>query len=57
MIRKKEDKIIAVRADDPECRHYNDLEELPPHRLAEIHRFFKDYENEEMPKRKKMNFA
>ncbi|KAL8140677.1 hypothetical protein V2J09_006698 [Rumex salicifolius] len=33
---EKDDKIIAVCADDPEYRHYNDIKELPPHRLAEI---------------------
>jgi inorganic pyrophosphatase len=40
---EKDDKIIAVCADDPEYRHYKDIGELPPHRLAEIHRFFEDY--------------
>jgi len=39
---EKDDKIIAVCADDPEYRHYNDIKELPPHRLAEIRRFFED---------------
>ena len=39
---EKDDKIIAVCADDPEYRHYNDINELPPHRLAEIRRFFED---------------
>ncbi|TKY45781.1 Soluble inorganic pyrophosphatase 4 [Spatholobus suberectus] len=38
----KDDKIIAVCADGPEDRHYNDMKELPPHRLAEIRRFFED---------------
>ncbi|KAJ1387253.1 Inorganic pyrophosphatase, partial [Sesbania bispinosa] len=28
---EKDDKIIAVCADDPEYRHYNDIKELPPH--------------------------
>jgi len=37
-----DDKIIAVCADDPEYRHYNDIKELSPHRLAEIKRFFED---------------
>lgn len=37
-----DDKIIAVCADDPEFRHYTDIKELPPHRLAEIRRFFED---------------
>nr|XP_027072656.1 soluble inorganic pyrophosphatase 4 isoform X1 [Coffea arabica]XP_027072657.1 soluble inorganic pyrophosphatase 4 isoform X1 [Coffea arabica] len=44
---EKDDKIIAVCADDPEYRHYNDINELPPHRLAEIRRFFEDYKKNE----------
>ncbi|KAF3440781.1 hypothetical protein FNV43_RR19067 [Rhamnella rubrinervis] len=40
---EKDDKIIAVCADDPEFRHYTDIKDLPPHRLAEIRRFFEDY--------------
>lgn len=39
---EKDDKIIAVCADDPEYRHYNDIKDLPPHRLQEIRRFFED---------------
>lgn len=39
---EKDDKIIAVCADDPEYRHYSDIKDLPPHRLAEIRRFFED---------------
>lgn len=39
---EKDDKIIAVCADDPEYRHYQDIKDLPPHRLAEIRRFFED---------------
>lgn len=39
---EKDDKIIAVCADDPEYKHYTDIKELPPHRLAEIRRFFED---------------
>ncbi|XP_025806216.1 soluble inorganic pyrophosphatase 4 isoform X2 [Panicum hallii] len=42
-----DDKIIAVCADDPEYKHYNDIKELPPHRLAEIRRFFEDYKKNE----------
>lgn len=38
-----DDKIIAVHADDPEFSHINSLEELPPHRMKEIQRFFEDY--------------
>ncbi|KAL2902083.1 Soluble inorganic pyrophosphatase [Bienertia sinuspersici] len=44
---EKDDKIIAVCADDPEFRHYKELKELPPHRLAEIRRFFEDYKKNE----------
>jgi inorganic pyrophosphatase len=39
---EKDDKIIAVCADDPEFRHYKDISDLPPHRLQEIRRFFED---------------
>lgn len=39
---EKDDKIIAVCADDPEYKHYTDIKELPPHRLSEIRRFFED---------------
>jgi inorganic pyrophosphatase len=38
-----DDKIIAVHRDDPEFSHYNSIEELPPHRMKEIKRFFEDY--------------
>ncbi|KAL8152647.1 hypothetical protein V2J09_010407 [Rumex salicifolius] len=44
---EKDDKIIAVCADDPEYRHYNDIKDLPPHRLAEIRRFFEEYKKNE----------
>nr|CAB3465115.1 unnamed protein product [Digitaria exilis] len=44
---EKDDKIIAVCADDPEYRHYNDISELSPHRLQEIRRFFEDYKKNE----------
>jgi len=40
---EKDDKIIAVHANDPEYAHYNAIEELPPHRMKEIRRFFEDY--------------
>lgn len=39
---EKDDKIIAVCADDPEFRDHKDIKDLPPHRLAEIRRFFED---------------
>ena len=44
---EQDDKIIAVHADDPEYRGFNDISELPPHRLAEIRRFFEDYKKNE----------
>ncbi|XP_047338068.1 soluble inorganic pyrophosphatase 1-like [Impatiens glandulifera] len=44
---EKDDKIIAVCADDPEYRHYTDISQLAPHRLAEIRRFFEDYKKNE----------
>ncbi|KAK4787358.1 hypothetical protein SAY86_011191 [Trapa natans] len=44
---EKDDKIIAVCADDPEYKHYTDIKELPPHRLLEIRRFFEDYKKNE----------
>ncbi|KAL3146888.1 inorganic pyrophosphatase [Trebouxia sp. C0009 RCD-2024] len=44
---EQDDKIIAVHADDPEFRDYNDINELPKHRLAEIKRFFEDYKKNE----------
>jgi inorganic pyrophosphatase len=38
-----DDKIIAVHLDDPEYAHYRDVDQLPPHRLRELERFFVDY--------------
>jgi inorganic pyrophosphatase len=38
-----DDKIIAVHADDPEYSFYNSIQELPPHRMMEVRRFFEDY--------------
>lgn len=38
-----DDKIIAVHEHDPEYNHYTEIDELPPHRLAEVRRFFEDY--------------
>ena len=39
----QDDKIIAVHVDDPEYEHYQDVAELPPHRMRELERFFLDY--------------
>lgn len=38
-----DDKVIAVHANDPEYAHYNTIQELPPHRMIEVRRFFEDY--------------
>jgi inorganic pyrophosphatase len=39
----QDDKLIAVHIDDPEYLGYADIQELPPHRLRELQRFFLDY--------------
>lgn len=36
-------KVIAVHVNDPEYNSYQDVHQLPPHRLAVIKRFFQDY--------------
>ncbi len=38
-----DDKIIAVHVDDAEFAHYQSVEELAPHRLKQVKRFFEDY--------------
>ncbi|MCZ8133913.1 MAG: inorganic diphosphatase [Algoriphagus sp.] len=46
-----DDKIIAVAAGDQSVNYINDIEELPPHLMKEVHRFFEDYkklENKEV---------
>ncbi|MCQ2914200.1 MAG: inorganic diphosphatase [Alphaproteobacteria bacterium] len=45
-----DDKIIAVHADDPEYAHYSSIDELPPHRMIEVQRFFEDYKKLENKK-------
>jgi len=41
--RGEDDKIIAVHLDDPQYTHLHDLDDLPPHLLDEVKRFFLDY--------------
>ncbi|HEY9715768.1 MAG TPA: inorganic diphosphatase, partial [Chroococcales cyanobacterium] len=38
-----DDKIIAVHYDDQEFAHYDHIDQLPPHRLKQVQRFFEDY--------------
>jgi inorganic pyrophosphatase len=38
-----DDKILAVSVRDPAVSDYTSHQELPPHRLREIQRFFLDY--------------
>lgn len=40
---KADDKIIAVHVNDPDYAGYSTLDELAPHRMEEIQRFFEDY--------------
>jgi inorganic pyrophosphatase len=40
---ESDDKLIAVHADDPEYNHYENIADLPPHRMSEVKRFFEDY--------------
>ncbi len=40
---QEDDKIIAIHVDDPEYLHYHDIDELPPHCLRMLKRFFEDY--------------
>lgn len=40
---EEDDKVIAVCADDPAYKHYDDISELPPHRWKEIRSFFLTY--------------
>ena len=40
---EQDDKIIAVAKNDMSVNYIDDLNELPPHAMTEIVRFFKDY--------------
>ena len=40
---EQDDKIIAVAKNDMSVNYINDLNELPPHTMTEIVRFFQDY--------------
>lgn len=40
---ESDDKILAVHVNDPEYNHYCHIDELPPHRLTELKKFFQDY--------------
>ncbi|KAF8060055.1 ppa2 [Scenedesmus sp. PABB004] len=44
---ERDDKIIAVHCHDPAFKNFNDISELPAHRLAEIRSFFEDYKKNE----------
>jgi inorganic pyrophosphatase len=40
---KRDHKILAVAVGDPEFNSFRDAQELPPHRLTMLRRFFQDY--------------
>jgi inorganic pyrophosphatase len=40
---KKDHKILAIAINDPEYSDFREADELPPHRLATLVRFFQDY--------------
>src|SRR6266404_460094 len=40
---KKDHKVLAVAVNDPEYDNFREAEELPPHRLSMLRRFFQDY--------------
>ncbi len=40
---QNDEKIICIHRDDPEYRAYVAIQQLPPHRLTELRRFFEDY--------------
>jgi inorganic pyrophosphatase len=40
---EKDDKIIAVAANDMSVNHFSDISELPDHHIRELRSFFEDY--------------
>ena len=40
---KKDHKIVAVAAKDPEFNSYTEAAQMPPHRMLMLRRFFQDY--------------
>ena len=40
---EKDDKIISVANNDMAVNYINDIQELPPHTVVELKRFFEDY--------------
>ena len=40
---KRDHKVLAVAVYDPEYNVIHEAQELPPHRLAMLRRFFQDY--------------
>lgn len=40
---KRDHKIVAVAIHDPEYNGFREADELPPHRLELLRRFFQDY--------------
>jgi inorganic pyrophosphatase len=38
-----DDKIVAISVHDPAFAHYTDKDQLPPHILRQVRRFFEDY--------------
>ena len=40
---KRDHKVLAVATHDPEYNSFHEADELPPHKLAMIRRFFQDY--------------
>ena len=40
---KRDHKVLAVATHDPEYNSFREANELPPHKLAMIRRFFQDY--------------